>query len=92
MIATFRHKGLEKFFVDADARAIPASSQARIGRLLDRLDQCVNPQDMHLPGFRFHALKGDRVGTYAVSVSGNVRITFQFSGADAVNVNFEDYH
>jgi proteic killer suppression protein len=47
---------------------------------------------MDLPGFKFHALKGDRNGEFAVSVSGNWRIVFEFDGQDAVNVNLEDYH
>lgn len=45
-----------------------------------------------LPGYRFHALKGDRKGNYAVSVSGNWRLTFRFEGEHAVDVNLEDYH
>ena len=47
---------------------------------------------MNLPGFQFHALKGDRKGAYAVSVSGNWRIRFRLEGADAIDVNLEDYH
>ena len=47
---------------------------------------------MDLPGYKFHPLKGDRKGAYAVSVTGNWRITFEFDGQDAVNVNLEDYH
>ena len=44
------------------------------------------------PGIVSQALKGDRKGTYAVSVSGNWRVTFQFVAGDAVFVNLEDYH
>lgn len=47
---------------------------------------------MDLPGYKLHALKGDRKGAYAVSVTGNWRITFEFTGQDALNVNLEDYH
>ncbi len=47
---------------------------------------------MALPGYAFHPLKGDRKGTYAVSVSGNWRITFGFANGDATGVNLEDYH
>jgi proteic killer suppression protein len=59
---------------------------------LDRLDEVSKPEDMALPGYGFHPLKGDRKGTYAVSVSGNLRITFRFVEGDAVDVNLEDYH
>ena len=92
MIRTFKHKGLERFFSKSDHRGIPAQSAARIERILDRLDACLLASDMELPGYRFHPLKGARAGEYAVSVSGNWRLTFRFDGEDAVDVNLEDYH
>jgi proteic killer suppression protein len=60
--------------------------------MLDRLDASVVPEDMDLPGFKFHELKGKRKGIYAVSVSGNWRITFKFDGEGAFDVDLEDYH
>jgi proteic killer suppression protein len=60
--------------------------------MLDRLDAAVVPEDMDLPGFKFHELKGKRKGIYAVSVSGNWRITFKFDGKGAFDVDLEDYH
>ncbi|MCF8189589.1 MAG: type II toxin-antitoxin system RelE/ParE family toxin, partial [Sulfuritalea sp.] len=71
---------------------IPAQFAPKIERILDRLDASKEPDDMSLPGYKFHALKGERKGEYAVSVSGNWRITFDFDGQDAINVNLEDYH
>ena len=92
MNRTFKHKGLERFFSKSAYRGIPAQYAARIERLLDRLDAAVKPDDMDLPGYRFHPLKGDRKGTYAVSVSGNWRMTFRFVGEDASDIDLEDYH
>ncbi|HEX2649432.1 MAG TPA: type II toxin-antitoxin system RelE/ParE family toxin [Burkholderiales bacterium] len=92
MIKTFSHKGLELFFTTSSTRGIDANQQARVRRILDRLDAALSATDMNLPGYRFHALKGDRAGTYAVAVSGNWRITFSFEGGDAYRVNLEDYH
>ena len=92
MIESFKHKGLERFFSDNDKRAIPAQSAARIERLLDRLEASIKADDMDLPGNKFHALKGNRAGEYAVTVTGNVRITFRFDGQHATAVNLEDYH
>lgn len=63
-----------------------------IERMLNRLDAAVVPEDMDLPGFKFHELKGKRKGIYAVSVSGNWRITFKFDGEGAFDVDLEDYH
>lgn len=92
MIRTFRHRGLELFFKASDHRRIPADRAARIERLLDRLDASKHPNDIRLPGFGWHPLKGKRKGSYAVSVSGNWRITFKFVGEDASDVDLEDYH
>ena len=92
MILNFRHKGLERFFSKSDYRGIPAQHAARLERLLDRLDAALKPDDMNLPGYRFHPLKGDRKRTYAVSVSGNWRLTFRFAGEDAADIDLEDYH
>ncbi len=92
MNRTFKHKGLERFFSKGDYRGIPAQYAARIERLLDRLDAAVKPEDLDLPGYRFHSLKGDRRGAYAVSVSGNWRLTFRFDGEDAIDIDLEDYH
>jgi proteic killer suppression protein len=47
---------------------------------------------MGLPGYKFHSLRGDRKGEYAVSVTGNWIITFEFTGEDAMKVNLEDYY
>lgn len=92
MICSFRHRGLERFFTRSDYRGIPAQFADRLMRMLDRLDTATRPEDMRLPGYRFHRLQGQRRGGYAVSVSGNWRLTFRFEGQDAVDVNLEDYH
>jgi len=47
---------------------------------------------MNIAGFRFHALKGENKGRYAVWASENYRITFGWSGEDAIEVDLEDYH
>ena len=92
MILTFKHRGLERFFKKQDHRGIIAKTEVRTERILDRLDTVVRPEDMNIPGFKFHQLSGTRKGTYAVSVTGNWRITFGFDGKDAIDVDLEDYH
>jgi proteic killer suppression protein len=92
VIQTFKHRGLERFFGRSDYRGIPAQFAARLERILDRLDTAAKPQDMNLPGYKFHALKSDQKGTFAVWVSGNWRLTFRFEGENAVDVCLEDYH
>jgi proteic killer suppression protein len=60
-------------------------------RMLDRLEASIRPEDINLSGYHFHGLRGDHVGTYAVSVTGTLRITFAFDGEDAIDVDLEDY-
>lgn len=92
MIRSFKHKGLQRFFVDGVRSGIQSQHAERLRLLLGRLHASVSPNDMNLPGLRLHQLKGERKGTWSVTVSGNWRVTFQFEGKDAVNVDYEDYH
>jgi proteic killer suppression protein len=92
VIKSFRSRGLRLFFETADPRKLSVPNIARIGRILRALDDAVRPEDMALPGFRFHALKGAEKGRFAVDASGNWRITFAFEESDAVDVDLEDYH
>ena len=92
MIKTFRHKGVERFFLSGTKAGIQAPHAARLARQLQRLDVARRPQDMNIPGWRLHPLKGDLAGHWSVAVSGNWRLTFAFDGEDAVLVDYRDYH
>jgi len=91
-ILRFRHKGLERFFLRGTIAGIQAKHAQRLRLILGRLNVATEPRDRGLPGLRLHPLKGERKGTWAVSVSGNWRVTFAFSGPDVVDVDYEDYH
>ena len=92
MIRSFRSKALRRFVEHGDASKLSVPNVARVERILARLDAAVLPEDMNLPGFRFHGLKGRDKGRYAVDASGNWRITFGWDGKDAVEVDLKDYH
>lgn len=92
MIKSFEHKGLREFFETGTKRGIQADHAQRLSRILDRLDACTCAQDMNLPGYRLHQLKGDKNDLWSVTVSGNWRITFYFEGQDAYLVDYMDYH
>jgi proteic killer suppression protein len=47
---------------------------------------------MNIPGFRLHPLKGSLAGFWAVSVSGNWRVTFRFDNGHAADVDYMDCH
>jgi proteic killer suppression protein len=92
VIVSFVHKGLERFYRTGKTSGIQAKHTNRLQLILTALDQAESPDDMDFPGLRLHELKGVRKGIWAVSVSGNWRVTFRFKGKDAEIVNYEDYH
>ncbi len=92
MIRSFKHRGLRRLWETSSAAGINPAHAGRSTRILDALDAAGAPEDLDIPGYRFHPLKGDRAGTYSVTVSGNWRITFRWEHPDAVDVNYEDYH
>ncbi len=76
-----------------DGSKLPVANVARAERILARLDAAIVPEDMNLPGYRFHGLHGNPK-RYAVDASGNYRVTFAWDHAagDAIDVDIEDYH
>lgn len=92
MIKSFAHKGLKDFFYTESKKGIKPEHATRLARMLDRLDASLDPQDMNLPGYDLHPLKGDKRDMWSVSVSGNWRMTFFFEEQDAYLVNYLDYH
>jgi proteic killer suppression protein len=92
MIKSFKSKALEKLFFDDDRRKIQPNHIAKLLRILDRLDASLNPQDMNLPGYNLHELKGKMKGKWSVWVNGNWRVIFEFDGNDVINVDYLDYH
>jgi len=92
VIENFKHKALAQFFEGDDRRKLPASQIAKIGRILARLNEAVTVQDMGLPGYRLHPLKGEWAGFWSVSLSGNWRIIFRFEHGSVYDVDLIDYH
>lgn len=64
----------------------------RLRMRLIALDTALSVNDMDLPGYKLHQLKGKRKGIWSISFSGNWRITFEFVDGNAYIVNYEDYH
>jgi proteic killer suppression protein len=92
MIRSFRNRALERFAATGRPKGLSVQKPERIGRLLKTLEAATKPAAMDLPGLRFHALKGKDKGRYAVWASENWRLTFAWDGADAIDVDLEDYH
>ena len=92
MIKSFKHKGLRRFFETGSLAGIQASHANRLRIQLAALDTAQTNDDMDVPGFRLHPLKGDRTGLWSITVNGNWRVTFEFIDGHAYIVNYEDYH
>ncbi len=92
MIQSFRHKGLKRLYEDDDRRGVPAEHVEKLRNILARLDAAASVEDMDLPGFNLHPLKGDLAGCWAVTVRANWRVIFRFAEANAFDVNYVDYH
>lgn len=92
MIKSFVHKGLEAFFATGSKAGIQPAHAARLRRQLAQLDRAPAPQDMNVPGWRLHPLRGRMAGHWAIWVNGNWRLTFIFEGSNASVVDYQDYH
>jgi len=92
VIKTFRHRGLEKFFLAGSKAGIQPKHADRLRIQLTTLNLASRPEDMDRSGWNFHPLKGDLKEHYAVTVNGNWRMTFRFEGEDAILVDYQDYH
>ncbi len=92
MIKSFKHKGLQKFYESGSTAGIQNSHKKKLRMILAALDSSQEIDDMDIPGYRLHPLKGKMKGIWSVTVNGNWRITFQFENGNAHIVNYEDYH
>jgi proteic killer suppression protein len=92
MIKSFKHKGLEKFYLSGSTKGIQFDHAKKLRMQLAALDTAQVIEDLDLPGYRLHSLKGERKGIWSITVNGNWRITFEFTDGNVYIVNYEDYH
>lgn len=92
MIKSFRNKPLQRFFETGKSKGLSVQDDQRVSRILRALEAATRPEDLDLPGYRFHSLIGRDKGRYSVRVTGNWRVTFGWQDMDAVGVDLEDYH
>lgn len=92
MITSFKHRGLKRFYEHGDRSGLRPDLIDTIGRILMVLDSATSPQELNVPRYRLHPLKGDLKGYWAVTVKTNWRIIFRFQGANATDVELVDYH
>ena len=91
MIRSFRNRGLAAFWKRDDVTRIRTDLIHRISLRLDALGRATRPDDLNVPGFNFHRLRGKPV-RYSVHINGPWCVTFEWDGEDAVRVDLEQYH
>ncbi|MQM32096.1 MAG: Killer protein [Candidatus Accumulibacter phosphatis] len=92
MIKSFRDKGLRRLYETGSTSGVQASHAGRLRIQLAALDTAQAVEDMDIPGFRLHSLKGAMRGRWSISVNGNWRLTFEFQDGNAYVLDYEDYH
>ena len=92
MIKSFRHRGLRRFHETGSTSGIQASHGKRLRMQLAALDTAQAVEDMDIPGFRLHPLKGKLRGRWSITGNGNWRLTFEFQDGNAYVLDYEDYH
>lgn len=92
MIQSFRHKGLQRLFVDGERRGVRPDLIGKVENILAVLNRARVPEDTNLPGFRLHPLKGDLKGFWSVTVRANWRIIFRFEDGHVWDVDLIDDH
>lgn len=94
-VRSFRHKGLRRLYEKGQVQGVPPDSRGKLRNMLGFLDAMSDPQELKTPAlmWKAHELKGDRKGTWALSVTANLRLTFRVDGQGQLcDLNLEDYH
>jgi proteic killer suppression protein len=92
VIQSFRHRGLKRLYEDDDPRGVLAEHVPKLRNILARLDAANSQEDLNLPGFRLHPLRGEYKGFWAVTVRANWRVIFRIAVGNAIDVDYLDYH
>ena len=92
MIVTWRHKGLKKFYETGSRSGIQPPHANRLRMQLAAMETAHSVDDMDIPGFRLHPMKGSDRGRWSIWVNGNWRLTFEFRDGNLHVLDYEDYH
>jgi toxin HigB-1 len=92
LIKSFKHKGLERFYKSGSTSGIQTSHAKKLRMQLAALDSAQTINDIDIPGYRLHPLKGFRSSFWSIRVNGNWRLTFEYTSGNIYILNYEDYH
>jgi proteic killer suppression protein len=91
----FRHKGLKQLYEDGNAKGVPPAMVGKLSKLLFALETAETLDQLsRFPGWKLHPLKGDRRGSWSLTVTGNWRLIFRFDEQtkSASDIDLIDYH
>jgi len=92
-IKSFRDKVTAALFLGLPVKALPHDLRKRARVKLAILHRAGALDDLRVPpGNRLEALKGNRAGQHSIRVNDQFRLCFVWTGSDAENVEFVDYH
>ena len=92
MIVSFKHKGLRLFYEKGNASKLQPQHVSKIRLILTRLDAAKAVEELNVPGYGLHELKGDLTGHWSIKVDKNYRITFRIETENARDVDYIYYH
>ncbi|GGH05183.1 type II toxin-antitoxin system mRNA interferase toxin, RelE/StbE family [Sphingobacterium alkalisoli] len=92
MIVSFRHKGLKLFYEKGDASKLQSQHVSKIRLILTRLDAVKTPEELNVPGYGLHQLKGNLKNFWSVKVDKNYRIIFKIENEQVQEIDYIDYH
>jgi proteic killer suppression protein len=94
-IRSFAHKGLKRLYTEDSTKGVPRDTVDKLRKMLGFFDNMEDPEELRaLRAWKLHALTGDRKGTWSLSVTRNLRLTFRIDAPERefYDVNLEDYH
>jgi proteic killer suppression protein len=93
MIKTFKCKETERLFLLGYTEKFPSTIIKRAKHKLALLNAALNINDLTIPpSNRLHALTGDKVGQFSISINMKWRICFVWENNNALEVEIVDYH
>ena len=94
-LVRFRHKGLRQLQGDGSAKGVPSAMADKLRKLLFALETAETLEQVgRFPGWKLHPLKGDRRGSWSLTVTENWRLIFRYDEQTntASDIDLIDYH
>jgi proteic killer suppression protein len=94
-IRDFVHKGLKRLYEENITKGVPPEQVDKLRKMLAFLDDMEDPEELRaLPTWKAHLLTGDGKGTWSLSATANLRMTFRIDEIkrEILKLSLEDYH